>query len=639
MESKDQNINLLEKEKKEENKSDELFYNEYKWKSSKDKITYFFKIRLNTNNTISFSCSYLGLKEKNNFEKCFSLIDFSIYKQFKKIEDIKDIYIYLLTMIQENQYSFIHNGFEIELTIKPYSSTEITLDFILPKLIPSSKCEICGRSLNGINYLRYLRNNNSANNLNICNTDIHNNISTEETNNNNNILSKILEEIEALKKENCIKNEQIKNLQKDYLEQNNRLYRENLSLKNQINKYKKYETYKEPILFDNRNKTDINNTITFTSNSNSNITSPININHKAIKYQLKIYVSNTELFNNDPNKLKLHSSIIKNTSAKGVNDIFEVFTSAKDGQKYLVSKNGKNHNIEIISLIYNKIIKELSYDNNTTSITMIRYFFNYKGKKEYLVSADLNKNVIVWDINNNYEILHKINTEYEDVNIYSCYLFFDNFENNYIFTSCGLNKYKKNETSYTKMYSLKNGNFIKNIIDSNNNNTYYILIWHNDSEKINYLIELCEKKIVITNFIQNNIYAKLINTDLYILKYYSGFIYSIENKKNYLCCSTSNGYIIIWDLINKTLINYCKISKFELYHIIQWNQKYAIVSGGNTKLIKIFDLEKYENLDNIITNHHSSVNCVKKINHPKYGEALLSCGNDHKIKLYILNPN
>ena len=270
---------------------------------------------------------------------------------------------------------------------------------------------------------------------------------------------------------------------------------------------------------------------------------------------------------------------------------------------------------------------------------MIRYFFNYKGKKEYLVSADLNKNVIVWDINNNYEILHKINTEYEDVNIYSCYLFFDNFENNYIFTSCGLNKYKKNETSYTKMYSLKNGNFIKNIIDSNNNNTYYILIWYNDSEKINYLIELCEKKIVITNFIQNNIYAKLINTDLYILKYYSGFIYSIENKKNYLCCSTSNGYIIIWDLINKTLINYCKISKFELYHIIQWNQKYAIVSGGNTKLIKIFDLEKSENLDNIITNHHSSVNCVKKINHPKYGEALLSCGNDHKIKLYILNPN
>ena len=32
MESKDQNINLFEKEKKEENKSDELFYNEYKWK-------------------------------------------------------------------------------------------------------------------------------------------------------------------------------------------------------------------------------------------------------------------------------------------------------------------------------------------------------------------------------------------------------------------------------------------------------------------------------------------------------------------------------------------------------------------------------------------------------------------------------
>ena len=34
-----------------------------------------------------------------------------------------------------------------------------------------------------------------------------------------------MEEIEALKKENCIKNEQIKNLQKDYFEQNQKLYK------------------------------------------------------------------------------------------------------------------------------------------------------------------------------------------------------------------------------------------------------------------------------------------------------------------------------------------------------------------------------------------------------------------------------
>lgn len=89
----------------------------------------FFKIRLNTNNTISFSCSFMGNKEKNNFEKSYSIVDFSNYKRFRKIEDIRDIYIYLLTMIQDNQYTFNHNNLEIELTIKSYTSSEKGLEF------------------------------------------------------------------------------------------------------------------------------------------------------------------------------------------------------------------------------------------------------------------------------------------------------------------------------------------------------------------------------------------------------------------------------------------------------------------------------------------------------------------------------
>ena len=632
-----ENIYLTKIDKvKDSNNDNDLFYNEFKWKSIKDNITYFFKIRLNTNNTISFFCSYYENKQKNNFEKYFSLVDFSAYKRFKKNEDIRDIYIYLLTMIQDNQFFFNHNNLEIELIIKPYSSSEKNLEFILPKLLPSCKCEICGRNLNGINYLRYLH-NTSANNSLTYNTDINNTVNTDEIQNKD-AIEKILKEIETLKKENCIKNEQIKNLQKDYLEQNQKLFKENQALKNQLIKYKKFELNKEPIILENKMKTDISNTID-KSNSNSDFLSPNNKNSKTIKLALKRNVSINEVFNTDPTNLKYHSSIIKDASAKGVNSIFEVFTSAKDSQKYLVSKNGKTHNIEIISLIDNKKIKELSYENNNTSITMVRYFLNYKGKKEYLVAADMNKKVIIWDINNDYKILYIINTRYEDVIIYSCCLYFDNFENNYLFTSCGLNRYKKNETSFTKMYSLKDGTLVKNIINSDDNNTYFLLIWFNELDKTDYLIELCEKNISITNFLKNELYAKLYQPELKVLKYYSGFIYTKESKNNYLCCSTSNGCIVIWDLINKHLINYININKVELYNIIQWNLKYAIVSGGSTKLIKIFDLEKFQEVSCINTNHHNNVNCVKKINHPKYGEALLSCGNDHKIKLYVLNDN
>ena len=632
MESNDQKINLIEKKQNEVNKNSELFYNEYKWKSSKDNITYFFKIRLNTNNTISFSCSYFENKEKNIFEKCYSIIDFSNYKRFKKNEDIKDIYIYLLTMLQENQYSFNLNNYEIELTIKPYTSSEKSIEFILPKLLPSCKCEVCGRTLSGINYLRYIHNRNVKNEDNY-NTEINNSVTNDEIKNKIS-LEKILKEIEALKKENCIKNEQIKNLQKDYLEQNQRLFKENQILKNQLIKNRRNEMNNEPFLIENKFKTENNNT--FIDIDSTNI--PKNKSQKSNKLVLKRNGSLNEIFNNTPLNLRYHSSIVKNTSAKGVNSVFEVFTSFKDGQKYLISKNGKNYNIEIISLKDNQIFKELSYEGKTT-ITMIRYFFNLKGNKEYLVSADIDKKVVIWDISNDYKILNIVNAEYTDANIYSCYLFFDNFENNFLFISCGLNRYKKNETTYTKMYSFKDFKFVKNLVDSNDNNTYYLLIWFNKMDNTNYLIELCEKKIVITNFMQNKLYAKLYQDDLKVLKYYSGFIYSIENKKNYLCCSTSNGCIIIWDLINKTIMKNIIFSKLELYNIIQWNQKYAIISGGSSKKILLFDLEKYEIISLINTNHHSNVNCVKKINHPLYGEALLSSGNDHKIKLYILEDN
>jgi len=634
MEVNDAKPNLLEKNANAVNKTTELFYNEYKWKSSKDNITYYFKIRLNTNNTISFSCSYSGNKEKNTFEKCYSLVDFSNYKRFKKIDDIRDIYIYLLTMIQENQYSFNHNNLEIELSIKSYTSSEKALEFFLPKLLPNCKCEVCGRSLNGINYLRYMHNRNSKNEVTFQ-TDI-NNTSTKEEIQNKSSIEKILEEIEALKKENCIKNEQIKNLQKDYLDQNQKLFKENQTLKNQLNKYKKNELVNMPVLSENQIKTNLNNA---TSDSNSNILSPNNKTQKKFKLALKGDVPVNEIFAGNPAKLQYQFSITKTAGAKGVNNVFEVFTSVKDGQKYLASKSGNNHNINIFSLIDNKKILFMKYGDNATTVTMVRYFCNYKLKKEYLISADTNKKVVIWDVSNNFALLRVINTEYHDANIYSCYLFLDDFENNFLFTSCGLNTYKKNDTNYTKMYSLKDGKFIKNIIDSNENNTYFLLIWDNEIDKFNYLIELCEKQIVITNFSQNSLYAKLYQSDLKVLKYYSGYLYSIENKKNFLCCSTSNGLVITWDLINKSCINNIQISQVELYNIIQWNQKYAIIAGGSTKKIIIFDLEEFKEIGNIKTNHRSNVNCVKKISHPKYGEILLSSGNDHKIKLYFIKED
>ena len=57
------------------------------------------------------------------------------------------------------------------------------------------------------------------------------------------------------------------------------------------------------------------------------------------------------------------------------------------------------------------------------------------------------------------------------------------------------------------------------------------------------------------------------------------------------------------DLLFKNLVYLGKISKVELYNIIQWNEKYAIISGGANKSIKIFDIQNYKEVNNIETGH------------------------------------
>ena len=648
----------MEKNLKEEdilniigNKS-ELFLNEYNWDSIKDENHYFFKIRLNTNNTILFSCSTSeSTKQKFFFENNFSLKDLHYYERFKKIENINDIYIYLLTIIQEKNFEFeeIEEKEEkkMKLIIKPYITSEKSFEFLLSKkLNDCRKCEICDRIHSGINYLRFMRDNNLSHNIMNSNNNLYyhincnyNNINNT-TNSGNNIISKILDEINLLKKENRMKNEQIKNLQKDLLEQNTRFSKENNYLKEKLSLISK-EKLKEEIK-PKEEKEEIQPKIELPNIASSLAKDSIdtkikNKTPRPIKLMLKTFKASNKIFNKEPNELKYHSQIVNNLSSKGVNDIFEVYTSNVDNQDYLVSKNGTNNFLDIINLNNNQIITSLKGHTNT--ITMVRYFINYKGKNEYLLSADTDKYVIVWDITDNFKLLHKIQTEYINHNIYSCYIFFDNWDNNFIFTSCGLNKYVKNEASYTKMYSFKDGKFEKDIIDSNENNTYYLLIWYHEGYKINYLIECCEEKIIITDFVKNDLYANLEPQGFKVLKYYSGFIYNYEKKKgrDFLCCSTSNGCVAIWDLLNINLIYFGKISKFELYNIIQWNENYALISGGANKTIKIFDLKKFKEVKNIETGHSSNVNCIKKIIHPIFGESLLTSGNDHKINLWTIN--
>ena len=111
-----------------------------------------------------------------------------------------------------------------------------------------------------------------------------------------------------------------------------------------------------------------------------------------------------------------------------------------------------------------------------------------------------------------------------------------------------------------------------------------------------------------------------------------GFIYNKDNN-DYLCCSSINGYINIWDLYNKKIFKVIYTNCY-LGYIIEWNSKYIIVVDYYNRSFKIVDKDKGKIISDIGGQHNQYMICVKKIYHPIYGESLLSASEDHTIKLW-----
>ena len=149
-----------------------------------------------------------------------------------------------------------------------------------------------------------------------------------------------------------------------------------------------------------------------------------------------------------------------------------------------------------------------------------------------------------------------------------------------------------------------------------------------------YVIQFSFKKLLINNLIEDELYSELIQEpESY---HYSGFIYNKDNN-DYLCSSSRNGYINIWDLYNQKIFTIINTNICLLTHIINWNNKYIIVTDYDNKSFKIIDLEELKVMSIIAGQHNQEVICIKKINHPIFGESLLTAGEDNIIKLWAIN--
>ena len=90
----------------------------------------------------------------------------------------------------------------------------------------------------------------------------------------------------------------------------------------------------------------------------------------------------------------------------------------------------------------------------------------------------------------------------------------------------------------------------------------------------------------------------------------------------------------IWNLNEKKIFKIINTNGCKLAHIILWNNQYLIAADYNNKSFKIIDTRNYSIYD-MKTDHKKQMPCIKKVNHPIYGESLLTASNDNTIKLWI----
>ena len=380
--------------------------------------------------------------------------------------------------------------------------------------------------------------------------------------------------------------------------------------------------------FDVQNKTfEVQNKTFDVQNKTFNATNKtFNVQNKIFQYQDKISYK----FTKKPQNLKYKLEITNTNFSRGVNDIFEVFLSYKDNKEYLISPNAENYNLDIFLLKNNQKINSLK--RHKSNIKTVRYFINNKNNNEYLISGDDECIVIIWDITKNYEIKYEIETYYNKY-IFSCLMIFPrDKDDNYIITSTYNASDSKKDSC--KIYSLNTGNFIKFINGSNKYEIVYLLSWFNKYNNKDYVVMFINKKIVINNLFEDEVYSEFIKEPENC--HNSGFIFT-KNNKDYLCSSSTNGYINIWDLYNKSIFKVINVPECWLMHIIQWNDEYFIVSDLKNKTFKVIDFENNKIFFNSNWEHSNYVPCAKKIFHPDYGEVLLTANLNNSIKLWTFD--
>ena len=299
--------------------------------------------------------------------------------------------------------------------------------------------------------------------------------------------------------------------------------------------------------------------------------------------------------------------------------LFDVFESFKNKISYFLTKEISNLNIYLLH--NNKLYKTLKH---SLEIKCFKYYTN-NTDKEFLLCSTL-KNIFIYDPSKEFNMKLKIDS---NLNINNTLLIFNIKRENYIVYSTFDNAIYDLFTR--SILILKNGKNLENELNINNSIDKYLIYWKHINNEKDYLILLCSKKVLILNLFENEIYSEIISE--YESTHFHGFIYSKKNV-DYLCFSSFNGYITIYDLYKKEVYKNILCPKCNSIQIVPLFDNYVISSNFCLSEFLIVDIEQGKVISNYRNDNKDCICNIKFINFQNYGKCVLTCGTNKTIHLW-----
>ena len=384
--------------------------------------------------------------------------------------------------------------------------------------------------------------------------------------------------------------------------------KENTLLKNELNKLNAVYNRKEGMRLLNN---DDNNMDSYAENNN-------------LFYEPDDRMVENNINNKTTPSFKSSITLIKDAYAYYEMDSTFIAFNSFHGIAHIVYAK-ENNSIINYNLTEQNIIAEIK-NAHEKMITSFNYYLDKIYKKDLVMSISAEDcNIKLWNLIN-WECISYFQNIYLVGCIFSSCFLKDN-NNIYIVTSnCA------DSSGPIKIY-----NFKEEIIKTINNSkeeTYFIDVYYEKKDDKIYIITGNKGYAKSYDYHNNKLYNKYYDRDL--SKSHDSILVSEceENKENlYLIDSCENGFITIWNFHNGAVLRKINIGYNYLEGICLWNKKYLFAGSGDNS-IKLIEIKKGLIIKSLV-GHSEKVLSIKKIENKKYGECLISQGNDGNIKLWI----